>query len=244
MRNIKLTIEYDGTNYVGWQRQENGISVQQKLEKAINIVSGEDVILIGSGRTDSGVHAKGQVANFKTSSTIPPEKFKFALNNNLPGDIAILKSEEVSIDFHSRYDSIGKKYGYLIYNSKLPTALCRNLVYHVSYTLDYEEMKKAIDLFRGTHDFTSFMVARNDVETAVRTITNISLDKKGDLIFFSVEGDGFLYNMIRIIVGTLIDIGRGKLKAVDIPNIIHLKHRKFAGHTAPPQGLYLEKVYY
>lgn len=244
MYNIKLTIEYDGTNYVGWQRQENGVSIQEEIEKAIAKLSGEDVTLIGSGRTDSGVHAIGQVANFKTNSTIPPSRFKFALNNNLPADIIVLKSERVPMDFHSRYDSIGKRYKYLVYNDKTPTALYRNLAYHVSYTLNYDEMMRAIELFKGTHDFTSFMVARNDVETAIRTITDASLCRKGNWISFYIEGDGFLYNMVRIIVGTLIDIGRGKFKAADIPSMINSRHREASGHTAPPQGLYLEKVYY
>ncbi|NLJ79371.1 MAG: tRNA pseudouridine(38-40) synthase TruA [Tissierellia bacterium] len=244
MRNIKLTIEYDGSNYVGWQIQENGISIQEEMEGAIHRVTGEDITLIGSGRTDSGVHAMGQVANFKTSSTIPANRFKFAINNNLPGDIVILRSEEVPMHFHSRYDAIGKRYRYMIYNSRTPTALYRNLLYHVSYDLNYDEMQEAVDFFKGTHDFTSFMVARNYVETAVRTITDISLDVNGGMICLIIEGNGFLYNMVRIIAGTIVDIGRGKLNAADIPDIIDSKHRKAAGHTAPSQGLYLERVYY
>lgn len=244
MRNIKLTIEYDGTNYVGWQRQENGKSVQGQIEKAIKKASGKNVKLIGSGRTDSGVHGRGQVANFKTSCTIPSDNFKLVLNNNLPDDIVILNSEEVDINFHSRYGAKSKKYSYLIYNNKTRSALYRNYAYHVSYDLKYDEMEKAIKLLEGTHDFTSFTVARNQVATAVRTISKISLNKRKDLIYFSIEGDGFLYNMIRIIVGTIIEIGRGRLRAKDILNILDVKDRKFAGHTAPPQGLYLEKVYY
>lgn len=244
MTNIKLTIEYDGTNYVGWQRQQNGISIQEQIEKAINKVTGEKVHLIGSGRTDKGVHAKGQVANFTTRSTIPPSRFKLALNNNLPEDIVILNSERVSDDFHSRYDAIGKKYKYLIYNNPIRGALYRNFAYQVPYHLDYKEMERAMNFFIGTHDFISFMVSKNNVRATTKTITQTSLKKKGNIIFFTIEGDGFLHNMVRIIVGTLVDIGRGKMRSSSVPHIISLKNRKFAGHTAPPQGLYLEKVYY
>ena len=244
MTNIKLIIEYDGTNYVGWQRQKNGVSIQEQIEKAINKVTGEKVHLIGSGRTDKGVHAKGQVANFITRSTIPPSRFKLALNNNLPEDIVILNSEKVSDDFHSRYDAIGKRYKYLIYNNPIRGALYRNFAYQVPYHLDYKEMEMAMSFFIGTHDFMSFMVSKNNVRTTTKTITQTSLNKKGNIIFFTIEGDGFLYNMVRIIVGTLVDIGRGKIKGTSIPHIISLKNRKFAGPTAPPQGLYLEKVYY
>lgn len=244
MTNIKLTIEYDGTNYVGWQRQSNGDSIQGEIEKAINKVTGEKVNLIGSGRTDKGVHAKGQVANFITKSTIPADRFKFVLNNNLPRDIAIVDSIKVAEEFHSRYDALGKKYKYLIYASPITRPLYRNFVYHVTHPLDYEEMDKAINFFKGTHDFTSFMMSNNNTKTTIRTINQFSLDRNGYLIIFSMVGDGFLYNMVRIIVGTLVDIGRGKLKSSSIPYIISSKNRKLAGHTAPPQGLYLEKVYY
>ena len=244
MTNIKLTIEYDGTNYVGWQRQKNGISIQEQIENAINQVTGERVHLIGSGRTDKGVHAKGQIANFATRSNIPPNRFKLALNNNLPEDIVILDSEKVSEDFHSRYDAIGKRYKYLIYNNPIRGALYRNFAYQVPYHLDYEEMEVAINFFIGTHDFKSFMVSRNNIRNTTKTITKAYLNKKGNMIFFTIEGSGFLHNMVRIIVGTLVDIGRGKLNSTSIPNIIFSRNRKAAGHTAPPQGLYLEKVYY
>ena len=244
MANIKLTIEYDGTNYVGWQRQKNGIGIQEQIENAIYKVTGEKVHLIGSGRTDKGVHARGQVANFITKSSIPPERFRLALNNNLPYDIVILDSEGVPNEFHSRFDAIGKRYRYSIYNSKKRRALNRNFVYQVSYSLNYEEMERAINFFIGTHDFRSFMVANSNTDVTIKTINKAYLDKKGNTIHFIIEGDGFLHNMVRIMAGTLVDVGRGRLRSADIPQIISLRERKFAGHTAPPQGLYLEKVYY
>lgn len=244
MNNIKLTIQYDGTNYCGWQKQKNGDSIQKEIERAIKDITGENVDLIGSGRTDRGVHAKGQVANFLTKSSIPGDRFKFALNSKLPEDIAIVHSEKVGEDFHSRYDALGKRYKYLIYNSPIRSPLYRNFAYHLPYSLDYEEMEKAVSFFVGTHNFKTFMATNSNVKNTIRTINDISLYKKGDLIIFSVTGNGFLYNMVRIVVGTIVDVGRGRFKSYDIPHIISSKDRNKAGHTAPPQGLYLEKVYY
>ena len=244
MLNIKLTIQYDGSNYSGWQKQKNANSIQEQIEKAIYLVTGEKVNLIGSGRTDRGVHALGQVANFTTLSSIPADRFKFALNSKLPGDISIIESQAVDYEFHSRYHAKGKRYRYLIFNKPIRNPLYRNYAYHVPYPLDFREMERAAKFFIGTHDFASFMASGSSVKDTVRTIYDISLDKKDDLIILSVEGDGFLYNMIRIMVGTLIDIANNKLKSQDIPAIINAKNRRAAGHTAPPQGLYLEKVYY
>ncbi|NMA86291.1 MAG: tRNA pseudouridine(38-40) synthase TruA [Tissierellia bacterium] len=244
MRNIKLTIEYDGTNYVGWQKQINGIGIQTKIEEAIFNTTNERVNLTGSGRTDSGVHARGQVANFRTNSSIPGEKFKDALNIKLPWDIAIVESEEVDLDFHSRYDAVAKEYSYLIYNNSNRSPLYRNYSCHVPYVLNFKEMEKGCKYFLGTHDFLSFAGSKNILEDTCRTINNIDLEKWKDCIKLNIEGNGFLYNMVRIIAGTLIDIGRGKIQAEDIPKIIDYKDRKFAGHTAAAEGLYLEKVYY
>ena len=159
MRNIKIIIEYDGTNYVGWQKQINGIGIQDKIEEAIFKITGEKVNLIGSGRTDSGVHAKGQVANFHTKSSVPGEKFKDALNTKLPWDIAIIESEEVDYDFHSRYDAVAKKYSYLIYNNATRSPLYRNYSYYVSYVLDYDKMRKEL-IILGTHDFLALQVQK------------------------------------------------------------------------------------
>lgn len=244
MTNIKLVIQYDGTNYCGWQRQQNGISIQEKIENAIFLVTGEIVNLTGSGRTDRGVHATGQVGNFKTNSAIPPDRFKYALNSKLPEDISVIQSELVPDDFHSRYDAKGKIYRYTIYNGEIRNPIYNRYVYHVPVKLDFASMDKAKEYFLGSHDFKAFMASKSSVKSTVRTIKNISLDKKKDLIFLTVEGNGFLYNMVRIIAGTLVEVGLGKLQWQSIPHIIESKDRKRAGHTAPAQGLCLEKVYY
>lgn len=244
MRNIKLTIQYDGTNYSGWQRQNNSNSIQEEIEKAINKVTSEKVNLIGSGRTDKGVHALGQVANFLTNSRIPADRFKLALNSILPEDISIIESEEVDIDFHSRYHALGKRYRYCIYNGKIRNPLYRNYAYHVPWSLNYKEMEKGIKYFIGTHDFKAFMASNSSVKSTVRTVSKFYLEHKEDLMVFTIEGNGFLYNMIRIIIGTLVDIGRERIKADKIPQILESKNRQLAGHTAPPQGLYLTRVFY
>ena len=244
MKNIKLTIEYDGINYVGWQKQINGIGIQSKIEEAILKTTGEKVNLIGSGRTDSRVHARGQVANFRTKASIPGEKFKDALNTKLPWDIAIVGSEEVDLGFHSRYDAVAKEYSYLIYNNSNRSPLYRNYSYYVPYKLDFGSMERGCKYFLGTHDFLSFAGSKNILQDTYRTVNNIELSKWKDFIKLNIEGNGFLYNMVRIIAGTLIDIGRGKIQAEDIPKIIDYRDRKLAGHTAGPEGLYLEKVYY
>ena len=244
MPNIKLTIQYEGTRYIGWQKQQEGNSVQGQIEKAIKEITGEKVNLIASGRTDSGVHAIGQVANFLTDSLIPPDRFKFALNSKLPEDISIVESGKVADDFHARYDAIGKRYRYLIYNNPIRNPLYRRFAYHVPYSLDHDKMNKALKCFIGTHDFASFMASNSSIDNTIRTINVGSLCKKDDLLVFTIEGNGFLYNMIRIMVGTMVEVGRGRLEVYHIPNILKSKDRRMAGPTAPPQGLYLEKVYY
>lgn len=244
MTNIKLTIQYDGSNYYGWQRQKDRNSIQGEVEKAIKLVTGETVNLIGSGRTDRGVHAEGQVANFITKSSIPGDRFKYALNSKLPNDISIVESNIVNDDFHSRYDAIGKMYRYIIYNKEIRNPMYRNFVYHVPYKLNMDNMQSALEFFLGTHDFSAFMASNSSVKSTIRTINEIFLIKRNDLIFFSIEGNGFLYNMVRIIVGTLIEVGSGKIELKSIPYIIESGNRNKAGHTAPAQGLCLEKVYY
>lgn len=243
-RNIKLILEYDGTNYSGWQKQPDAKSIQETLENAILKITGEKVNLIGSGRTDSRVHALGQVANFKTNSKIPGNRFVKALNSMLPSDIAVRESMEVDDDFHARFNAIGKEYKYLIYNNKVRSPLKRNYSYFVDYDLDIEKMREALDLFLGTHDFRGFMSSGSSIKTTVRTISNIEFIKKEDIIELSIMGNGFLYNMVRIIVGTLVDIGIGKIDITDISDIIESCDRNKAGHTAPPEGLYLSKVFY
>lgn len=244
MRNIKLTIEYEGTNYSGWQIQENAITIQEKLEEALEKITGEKVKLVGSGRTDAKVHALGQVANFLTKSSIPGEKYKFALKFLLPEDITIVDSQEVDLDFHARFDATKKTYKYLVYNGELPRAIYRNFSYHVPYPIDIDKMLYASRYFIGTHDFATFMAANSEVNSTIRTIYDITIVRKNELIEFTIEGNSFLRNMVRIIVGTLLYVGFGKIDKEQISKIILDKKREGAGPTVPPQGLFLEKVFY
>jgi len=245
MRNIKLTIEYDGTNYHGWQIQKNGITVQETIEKAISKLLDNHVGIVGCSRTDVGVHAYGQIAHFLTNSSIPGDKFSYAINNLLPDDIVIKQSEEVSEDFHSRYCAKGKKYRYLIYNEAHASAIMRNRAYHVRPQLDFEKMKNAALYFNGKHDFAAFQATGGQVRSSVREIYSIDIFKKEDnLIAIEVSGNGFLYNMVRIIAGTLIYVGIGKIAADEIPKIIESLDRTRAGKTAPAEGLYLMEIYY
>lgn len=244
MSNIKLTIEYDGTSYGGWQKQKNNRTIQQCIEEAIKLLTGEDVELIGSSRTDAGVHAKGMIANFITNSQIPADKFREAINTKLPDDIGIIKSEEVDRNFHSRYDSKGKTYCYTLVNRYEKVCIGRNYVYQVRDELNYNLMKEAAKYFLGKHDFKAFKTNGSSVKTSVRTINGLELELKGDVIKIFVSADGFLYNMVRIIVGTLIEVGKGKIKPEDIESIIKNGDRSKAGPCVPPNGLVLEKVFY
>ena len=244
MRNIKLTIEYDGTSYGGWQKQKNNRTIQQCIEEAIKLLTGEDVELIGSSRTDAGVHAKGMVANFITNSQIPADKFREAINTKLPDDIGIIKSEEVDRNFHSRYDSKGKTYCYTLVNRYEKVCIGRNYVYQVRDELNYDLMKEAAKYFLGKHDFKAFKTNGSSVKTSVRTISGLELELKDDVIKIFVSADGFLYNMVRIIVGTLIEVGKGKIKPESIERIIKNGDRSKAGPCVPPNGLVLEKVFY
>lgn len=244
MRNIKLTIEYDGSRYHGWQSQPNVITIQEEIEKALKKITKEDITIFGSGRTDKGVHALGQVANFITNSKIEASKFMLALNSLLPKDIVIINSEEVQKEFHSRFSAIRKQYEYRIYNSKIRSPINRNFSYHVYYNLDLEKIIEASKYFEITSDFSAFMASNSTVKDTIRTIYKLTIRKENNFLIVNITGNGFLYNMVRIIVGTLIDTGRGKIAVEDIPKIIKTADRKKAGHTAPPQGLYLKEVYY
>lgn len=244
MRNIRLTIEYDGSNYLGWQRQKSGSTIQNTLEEAIRSLTNEEIEVIGSSRTDAGVHAKGFVANFKTNSRIPAYKYREAINHKLPDDIVILKSEEVEEEFHSRYNARGKTYSYSILNREVPPAIGRNYLYHVKRKLDLEAMKEACKYFIGTHDFAAFKSSGSSVKTTIRTIYELNIEENNDIIKIYVTGDGFLYNMVRIIVGTLIMVGFNKIMPNEIENIIAHKDREKAGICVPSSGLILEKVYY
>lgn len=243
MKNIKITIQYNGANYCGWQKQPDSLGIQGTIEKAIYDITKESVKIIGSGRTDSGVHALGQVANFNIESSIPTEKIPNALNAKLPKDISIIGCEQVDDEFHSRYSAKGKRYRYLIYNSPYRSPIYKDTSYHVKYDLDFEKMCKEAKSLVGEHDFKGFMSSGSSVKDTVRTIYDVKLTKEEDLIVVEVEGNGFLYNMVRIIVGTLVDIGRGRIND-SLVDIIDSKSRSKTGHTAPAHGLFLKKVYY
>ena len=244
MRNIKLTIEYDGKDFNGWQKQPNKLNIQGEIERAIESITGEKVELIASGRTDAGVHAMGQVANFKTSSNISIEKIPIAINSQVKNSIRIQNAEEVDEKFHSRYNCKKKTYRYVIDNSKYGSAIYRNISYHIPMKLNVDEMKKAIKYFEGEHDFKAFKSSGTSSKSSVRTIYNANIVTEGTSIGIDLTGNGFLYNMVRIIVGTLVDVGLGKIKADDIPEIIESKDRTKAGKTLPPQGLMLLSVEY
>lgn len=244
MKNIKLLIEFDGTNYAGWQKQPKINTVQQTLEKAIADLTNEKIELIGSSRTDAGVHARGFIANFKTNSSIPSDKFREALNCRLPDDIVILKSDEVPIEFHSRYSSKGKKYSYTILNTYQRSAINRNYMYHIKNNLDINSMKEAAKYFVGNHDFSAFRSTGSSAKTTERIIYESEIIKQGQIIIYNVHGNGFLYNMVRTMVGTLINVGIKKNAPEDIEKIILSKDRSKAGQCVPGCGLCLEKVYY
>lgn len=244
MKRIKLTIAYDGTNYCGWQVQPNGITVEEVVNKALKKLTGEDIQVIGASRTDSGVHALGNVAVFDTHTTIPPEQISYALNQRLPEDIVIVKSEEVAEDFHPRYCDCSKTYEYHILNTRIPIPTKRLTNYFVSYDLDVEKMRKAAGYLIGEHDFVSFCNVRTDVEDTVRTVTEFEILKDGEEITIRISGNGFLYNMVRIIVGTLIRVGRGFYEPEKVKEILEAKDRKAAGVTAPPHGLILAEIRY
>lgn len=245
MRNIKITVEYDGTNYRGWQRQKNtSETVQEKLEEALTIINKKPVELQGASRTDAGVHALGQVANFFIDVSIPVERIPAALNRLLPEDIRCVKAESVPADFHARHDALGKKYLYRIYNQGIPSVFIRNYVYYFKKKLDPVIMQEAARCLEGTHDFSSFRAAECSARTTVRTIHSIEVIDKSPEIWVEVKGDGFLYNMVRIIIGTLIEASLGKIKIEELPEIIATKDRRLAGFTAPARGLTLVEVYY
>ena len=241
---IKLTIEYDGTAYAGWQRQENALAVQQVIEEALTKPTRARVVTAGASRTDAGVHALGQTAHFDTESRIPPDKYAFALNTMLPADIRIRKSEAVSEDFHARFSNKGKRYRYLIYQSPHAGALNRNTHAHVIYPLDDEKMRRELTALIGTHDFAAFAASGSVVKDTVRTIYSASLARRGDELELLVEGSGFLYNMVRIIAGTLISVGAGRLEEGAFARAIQSGNRLDLGVTAPAHGLTLMEVYY
>jgi len=251
MRNIKIEIEYDGTNYKGWQiqqRRSSGVGTEKTIQGAIErVLSGilqEEIRIIGAGRTDSGVHALGQVANFKTKSKMPMAVMQRALNALLPKDIVIVDIEEAKADFNSRFDARSKTYRYEIMNRNYSTAFDRLYQYHIPYKLDVKLMAKEARFLIGRRDFKSFQAADKRERMSVRNIRRLSVRKDGPVIIIDIEANGFLYNMVRNIVGTLLEIGRGKLPAGSMRKILRAKDRTKAGPTAPAKGLCLLRVRY
>jgi len=244
MRNVKLTIEYDGTRYVGWQVQPNGVSVQEVVQNAIAAVTGEqDVKLIGSGRTDAGVHAAGQTASFRTDTSIPAEDLVPAINTKLPDDIAALDAEDVPDDFHARYSATSKTYRYSILNRRVRSPLARARAHLVRRPLDVGAMQAAARHLVGEHDFAAFQ-SKPDGRPSVRTVTRLEVEAEGPYVRITVSANGFLYNMVRAIAGTLTEVGLGRRAADSLPGLIASLDRSTAGPTAPPQGLCLLEVEY
>lgn len=245
MKRVRIVVAYDGTNYCGWQVQPNGITVEEVLNKKISALTGEDIHIIGASRTDSGVHALGNVAVFDTESRIPGDRMAYALNQKLPDDIVIVKSDEVSLDWHPRYQNeITKTYEYHIYNAKTPNPMKRHHSTFVSYELDVDKMEEAARYLVGEHDFVSFCNIRTNVEDTVRTVYSIEFLQHESEITMRITGNGFLYNMVRIIAGTLIRVGRGYYPPEKVKEILETKERTEAGVTAPPNGLVLVKIDY
>lgn len=243
-RNIKLFLSYDGTLYHGWQMQENAITIQQRLCEAVERILGHTPVIYGCSRTDKGVHANIFCCNFKTEKETPCQKIAYGLNAVLPQDIRVLYCCDESESFNARFDSKGKEYIYKIWNSNVANPFMINYALHYPYLLDAEKLNEQAKDFIGTHDFAAFCAAGSCVKDTIRTIYDCSVTREGDLIIISVKGDGFLYNMVRIMVGTLIYIGCGKIPEGSIPDIIKSKDRKRAGITAKAHGLYLNEVYY
>ena len=242
--NYKMKMAYDGTNYHGWQRQKNGITVQEVLENVLSEMFGKETVVTGCSRTDAGVHAKIYVCNFSGETTIPAEKIPFVLNTKLPDDIRAYSCETVPEDFNARFHTVTKAYEYKIVNRPFQDPLLRNFAWHYPVELDIEKMQRAAKIIEGKHDFASFCAAGSVVKSTVRTVTELTIKKEGDIITVRAAADGFLYNMVRIIVGTLVYVGNGKLSENDIKELIEKKDRREMGITAPPQGLSLVEVNY
>lgn len=242
--NIRLDLSFDGTNYHGWQIQPEKPTIQGILKDAIFEVTGEDVTPNGCGRTDSGVHASGYVCNFNTNSTIPCDRIPHALNTHLPDDIVCTNAQYVDDDFSASYSAKAKTYRYTIDNSTFSDVFINRFAWHYKYALDIDKMRSAGEYFLGTHDFIGFARSGFTVKTTVRTIYDIKIEKTNDVITIDVTGNGFLYNMVRIIAGTLVFAGAGKIEPEKIPDIISSKERSMAGITAPAKGLCLKEVFY
>lgn len=247
---VKLTVAYDGTEYCGWQVQPNGDTVQEEINKALNdLFKGQDIRVCGASRTDAGVHAMGNVAAFDVDTRMPAEKIAYALNERLPRDIVIQQSEEVTEDFHPRFAKTSKTYEYRILNTRFDNPLLSRYTYFYHYPLDVEKMQQAAEYLKGRHDFTSFASVKSQTDSFIRTIYDIQVyrgipDVFNDIITIQITGDGFLYNMVRIIAGTLIQVGAGMRNAVSVKEALEALDRSQAGPTAPPEGLTLIEIKY
>lgn len=248
MRNIKLVLEYNGSTFFGFQRQPGRSTIQEALEKALSVFSRRKMkIASASGRTDTGVHAEGQVVNFKTSSDADLKKIQRSLNALLPATVVVKEIKEVPLDFHARYSIRSKVYEYRVWNHPYRSPLAAGRAFHVPYSLNLADMREAAKFFIGRHDFRSFTspsAIKKEKVSFFRTIKRFQIQKQGHLILFHVEADGFLYHMVRNIIGTLLEVGRGKRSIRDIPKILKAKDRRMAGMTAPSKGLTLHKVIY
>jgi tRNA pseudouridine38-40 synthase len=245
MRNLLLTIRYDGSGYHGWQVQKNALTVQQVFQESLFRVLGQRPDLKGCSRTDSFVHARQFCISLKTEHTIPCERLRSALNHFLPEDIAVQSCREVPPDFHARYSCTGKEYVYQIWNHPVRDPFLRDRALHYWYALDAEKLNRAASCFLGTHDFTSFCTMDSrERGSMVRTVTRSEVVRGGDMVTFTVAADGFLYNMVRIMTGTLLRVAQGKISPEQIPAVIAARDRHAAGPTAPPCGLYLNRVFY
>lgn len=244
MRTIRLLLEYDGTNFAGWQVQANGLSVQAVVEEALARVLGGKVRLVSAGRTDAGVHARGMVAHFHTETDLPLSAFREGVNRYLPGDIAVRAAEEVPDDFHARYSARGKWYRYTLYLGQMRSPLADRTSWHVRAPLDLQVMAQAARTFVGEHDFTAFRTTGCAARTTRRRIFSLDLVREGPFLFIDVKGDGFLRNMVRIMVGTLVEIGREKRPAEEVARLLRGGASLRSGPTAPPQGLCLMEVWY
>ena len=244
MRRLLLTIQYDGSAYHGWQVQSNAVTVQEVFQNAVEKVFCERLDVKGCSRTDSAVHANMYCLSIDTDMTIDNENVVLALNTYLPKDIAVIDCKEAQADFHPRYSCKSKEYVYKIYNGKIRNPFLEKYALHYRYKLDENYLNREAQAFLGTHDFSGFCSVKSDVEDTVRSVKNVSVTREKDMVYFTVEADGFLYNMVRIMVGTLLFINEGKIKEGELAEIINSKDRKRAGKTAQPQGLYLNRVNY
>jgi len=244
MPRIALTCEYDGSAFVGYQIQDNGRSVQQVLTEALEKLYKEEIKITGCSRTDAGVHARGHVSSADVPFYIPVEKLPLAINALLPQDLAVKKAVYVNGDFNARFNSLGKRYVYRIYAAPIRSPLHASYAYYSSYEPDVDKMAQAAKLFEGEHDFAAFCAAGSSQHTTVRRLNSVNVERKDNTIEIEVQGEAFLYNMVRIIAGTLFYVGIGKIEVDEIADIIESRDRKRAGKTLPPEGLTLEEVYY